>query len=156
MQQLVYAHRPKLFVELGSFRGGLASYIATLFELVGQEDGVVLSVDIMDKEYYEARRCGTRGSAMGPSRRPVGALNHDKIWRRYVREVIDSSTSPRAVTQVRREVRRAHGTPAARSETGSELPLEPPRSCADVLLFLLVSYVYHFYSFSIYCLSISL
>lgn len=147
MQQLVYAHRPKLFVELGSFRGGLAYYIATLFELVGQEDGVVLSVDIMDKEYYEARRCGTRGSAMGPSRRPVGALNHDKIWRRYVREVIDSSTSPRAVTQVRREVRRAHGTPAARSEMGSEFLLEPCGRAAISTCIIFLSFLFFFFLF---------
>ena len=111
MQQLVYAYRPRVFVELGSFRGGLAYYIATLFELLALHDAVVLSVDLMDKEYYEARRCGSRGP--GPARRPVGALNHDQVWRRYVREVIDSSTSQRAVTQVRRELRRAHGTPAA-------------------------------------------
>jgi len=112
IQQLVYALRPQLFVELGSFRGGLAYFVATLFHLLGQEDGRVLSVDQVEKEYHEQRSCTSSGRRVGgrrersSQRRPVGSLNQDRIWRQHVREVIAGSTSEKALMWVRRELRR--------------------------------------------------
>ena len=51
-QELLWLARPRLVVELGTWAGGSASFIADMLELNGADDARVVTVDILDDEAF--------------------------------------------------------------------------------------------------------
>jgi len=101
-QQLLYMLRPQLFIETGTFRGGFAYFIATIFHLMGEKDARVLTIGENTIEQEEMSRCGPGRT---PSKtRPRGALFHDSIWKQHVRPIVASSISALAMQVVKKEL----------------------------------------------------
>lgn len=100
-QQLIFVLRPKLFIETGTFRGGMAYYVSSIFHLMQERDARVITIDRTPKEDYEMK-------ADPPSALGVGALGINQLWRRYVHEVVASSLSDVATSIVHEHVRRLH------------------------------------------------
>lgn len=109
-QQLMYRLRPQLVIETGSYRGGLAYFLATLFHLMGEDDARIITVDMVDIEYHEKRRCSKSKMALNrkveENRRKVGQLRRDRLWKQHVRQISGyDSTSPEVFKLLQDELR---------------------------------------------------
>ncbi|CAE8618946.1 unnamed protein product [Polarella glacialis] len=101
-QQLLFSQRPRLFIETGTYRGGMAYFVASMFHLMEMPTARVITIDQRPKEYWEMSNC----SATGLSPSPVGELGSKKLWRHYVREVVADSVSATALAVVKEELRK--------------------------------------------------
>eukprot|EP00397_Hematodinium_sp_SG-2012_P048726 GEMP01055942.1.p1 GENE.GEMP01055942.1~~GEMP01055942.1.p1 ORF type:complete len:241 (+),score=20.71 GEMP01055942.1:354-1076(+) len=58
LQHLVYKIRPRVIVETGTYKGGLTHYFASLLEMTGNKEGIVVSIDrhhpdqVWDKNWF--------------------------------------------------------------------------------------------------------
>eukprot|EP00929_Paragymnodinium_shiwhaense_P015946 TRINITY_DN124045_c0_g1_i1.p1 TRINITY_DN124045_c0_g1~~TRINITY_DN124045_c0_g1_i1.p1 ORF type:complete len:334 (+),score=32.54 TRINITY_DN124045_c0_g1_i1:57-1058(+) len=96
-QQLISQLRPGLFIETGTYRGGMAFFVATVFHLLDLKDSRVITIDILQKENaaLEAPSSGACNKHEFDTQKHL-SLGRDKIWQHYVREVVASSLSETA------------------------------------------------------------
>jgi cephalosporin hydroxylase len=79
---------------------------------MGDEDGRAITIDVEPVEKKEMLNKCRPGRTCPCSRppttklRPAGSLGRDKLWKQHVRQIVAlSSTSPEAVSTVKRELR---------------------------------------------------
>jgi cephalosporin hydroxylase len=98
-QELLWLVRPQLIVELGTWAGGSAFYLANMLDLQGApRSSQILTVDILDRDQIQPHVADYAGRASFPVRiRP----EHDRIT--YLH---GSSTDPEIVKKVHRAARR--------------------------------------------------
>jgi len=101
LQQIIYRVRPQLVIETGSFRGGFAYYVSTLFHLMGEEGARVLTVDLQGLESWERKLCPGEGTLPPGS---VGRLRRDAVWQRHARQLVGSSLAEEVLSSVREEL----------------------------------------------------
>jgi cephalosporin hydroxylase len=81
--EIIWKVKPDFIVEAGAFRGGSALLWATILEQVNPE-GRVITIDIEDRTRFAAK--------------------HD-IWKRKIQFLLGSSTDPKIVSQVTKQVK---------------------------------------------------
>merc|ERR1719433_2470200 len=99
IQQLLTALKPGLFIDAGTYRGGLAYFVSSVMHLLGLEMSRVITIDIQQKEHSTLEPC-----THIRNNQDLG-LSRNTVWRKHVREVVSLSISSTAQAVVRDELR---------------------------------------------------